>query len=95
MTSTERLLEILNELYKRSSIVYRVERISNDEYLVMTSWNKATPFVIRRVFISEYGVSLLNGRYVYSLEQAQETWFDMFSKYSSLTEELKEEVMYQ
>ena len=88
MTSTERLLEILNELYKRSSIVYRVERIANDEYLVMTSWNKATPFVIRKVWINEYGVSLGNGSYCYDLEDATMTWSLKFERESKLNKEV-------
>ena len=88
MTSTERLLEILNELYKRSSIVYRVERISADTFLVMTSWNKITPFVIRKVSINAYGVYLGNGYYCYDLEDATMTWNSKFERESVLNKEV-------
>ena len=96
------LMSVLNELYRRSDIVYRVERITNDgEYLVMTSWD-TVPYVVRKVATidgqepsSNMTVHLYSGSYALTWEQAVKTWNYMHDRYMPALVWDKEEATYK
>lgn len=102
-------MSVLNDLYARSNIVYRVERLTNDgEYLVMTSWDDeielpVTPYVVRKAAVvqgqeptnNNLDVYLYSGRYCQTWEQAVKTWNTMHDKYTPALVWDKEEATYK